>query len=65
MRFNNKLNRAQLGALTLCLSTSLGMSIFVGNSSIFIGFMLGTITISVYVIIVFGRWSAKNTQQAN
>ncbi|EAW26989.1 hypothetical protein ATW7_11250 [Alteromonadales bacterium TW-7] len=61
MKFNNKLNRSQLGALTLCLGTSLGMSIFVGSSSPFIGLMLGTITIGVYVMIVTGKWSAKNT----
>jgi len=61
MKFNNKLNRSQLGALTLCLGTSLGMSIFVGSSSPFIGLMLGTIIIGVYVMIVTGKWSAKNT----
>ena len=61
MKFNNKLNRSQLGALTLCLGTSLGMSIFVGSSSPFIGLMLGTITIGVYAMIVTGKWSAKNT----
>ena len=57
MRFNNKLNRAQLGALTLCLGASLGMSIVVGGSSPIIGLMLGTITLGVYVMIVSGKWS--------
>ncbi|PKH89559.1 hypothetical protein [Colwellia sp. Bg11-28] len=61
MRFNNKLNRAQLGALTICLGASLGMSFLVGSSSPFIGLMLGTITIGVYVMIVSGKWSVKNT----
>ncbi|CAM3244526.1 Orphan protein [Shewanella violacea] len=61
MRFNNKLNRAQLAALTLCFGTSLAMSIFVGSSSPFIGLMLGTITIGVYVMIVSGKWSTKST----
>jgi len=61
MKFNNKLNRAQLAALTLCLGTSLGMSVFVGSSSPFIGFMLGTITIGVYVMITSRKWSVKNT----
>ncbi|MBH0001534.1 MULTISPECIES: hypothetical protein [Pseudoalteromonas] len=61
MRFNNKLNRAQLGALTICLGTSLGMSFLVGSSSPFIGLMLGTITIGIYVMILSGKWSAKNT----
>ena len=61
VRFNNKLNRAQLGALTICLGASLGMSFLVGSSSPFIGLMLGTITIGVYVMIVSGKWSVKNT----
>ncbi|WP_019028281.1 hypothetical protein [Colwellia piezophila] len=61
MRFNNKLNRAQLCALTLCLGTSLGMSFLVGSSAPLIGVMLGTITIGAYVMIVSGKWSAKNT----
>ena len=61
MKFKNKLNRAQLGALTLCLCASLGMSFLVGSSSLFIGLMLGTITVGVYVMIVSGKWSAKNT----
>lgn len=60
MKLNHKLNRAQLGALTLCLGTSLGMSIFVGRSSPFIGLMLGIITIGVYVMIISGKWRAKN-----
>ena len=61
MKFVNKLNRSQIGGLTLCLGASIGMSIFVGNSSPFIGLMLGTITIGVYVMILSGKWSAKNT----
>ncbi len=61
MRFDNKLNRAQLGALTLCAGTSFGMSIFVGSSSPFIGIMLGIITIGAYVMIVSGKWGTKNT----
>ena len=61
MRFNNKLNRAQLGALTICLGASLGMSFLVGSSSPFIGGMLGVVTIGVYVMIVSGKWNAKNT----
>jgi biopolymer transport protein ExbB/TolQ len=59
MKFNNKLNRSKLGALTLCLGTALGMSVYVGSSSPFIGLMLGTITIGVYVMIVTGKWKAK------
>lgn len=61
MIFNNKLNRAQLGVFTLCLGTSLGMSFLVGSSSPFIGLMLGIITVGVYVMVVSGKWSAKNT----
>jgi hypothetical protein len=61
MKFNNKLNRAQLSAVTLCLGTSLGMSIFVGSSSPFIGLMLGIITVGVYLMILTGKWSEKNT----
>jgi len=59
MKFNKKLNRAQLGALTLFLGASLGMSFLVGSSSPFVGGMLGTITIGVYVMIVSGKWSKK------
>ena len=61
MKLNHKLNRAQLSALTLCLGTSLGMSIFVGSSSPFIGLMFGIITIGVYVMIISGKWSTKHT----
>jgi hypothetical protein len=59
MRFNNKLNRVQVGALTICLGASLGMSFLVGSSSAFIGGMLGAITIGVYVRIISGGWSEK------
>jgi len=62
MNFKNKLNKAQIGALTLCLGASFGMSILVGSSSPFIGLMLGTITVGVYIMIISGKWSAKNTQ---
>jgi hypothetical protein len=61
MKFKNKLNRAQLSAVTLCLGTSLGMSIFVWSSSPFIGLMLGIITVGVYLMILSGKWSEKNT----
>lgn len=61
MKFKNKLNRAQLSAVTLCLGASLGMSIFVVSSSPFIGLMLGTITVGVYLMILSGKWSAQNT----
>lgn len=61
MKLNNKLNRAQLGAVTLCFGTSLGMSIFVGSSSSFIGLMFGIITIGVYVMIISGKWGTKHT----
>jgi hypothetical protein len=61
IKFKNKLNRAQLSAVTLCLGTSLGMSIFVGSSSPFIGLMLGIITVGVYLMILSGKWSEKNT----
>lgn len=61
MRFNIKLNLAKLGALTICLGASLSMSIFVGRLSPFIGAMLALITIGVYVMIISGKWGAKNT----
>jgi len=61
MKFNNKLNRAQLSALTLCIATSLGLAFFTGSSEPVIGIMLGIITVGVYVMIVSGKWGRKNT----
>ena len=60
MKINNKLNRVQLIAATLCFGASLGMSIFIGSSSTLIGLMLGAITVSVYVMIISGKWSGKS-----
>lgn len=59
MKFNRKLNRSQLSALILCLGTSLGLCVFIGGSSPFIGIMLGTIPAGVYFMIVSGRWVQK------
>ncbi len=61
IKLKNILNRAQLTAVTLCLSASLGMSIFLSASSPFIGLMFATITAGVYVTILSGKWSSKNT----
>ncbi|MBU2204470.1 MAG: hypothetical protein KKE72_07160 [Gammaproteobacteria bacterium] len=61
MKLKNKLNRTQLSSITLCLGASLGMSVFVGNSSPFIGLMFGTVSVGVYLMIISGKWSAKNT----
>lgn len=61
MKFNNKLNRVQLSALTLCLATSLGLAFFTGSSTPAIGVMLGVITVGVYVMIVSGKWASINT----
>lgn len=61
MKLKNKLNRAQLSSVTLCLGASLSMSIFVGNSSPFVGLMFGTVSVGVYLMIISGKWSAKNT----
>ncbi len=61
MRVKNKLNQAKLGALTICLGVSLGMSIFVGSTSPYIGSMLGIITVGVLVMIVSGKWGTKST----
>ncbi|MDO6613439.1 hypothetical protein Q4601_10745 [Shewanella sp. 1_MG-2023] len=57
----NKFNQAKLGALTICLGVSLGMSIFVGSTSPYIGSMLGIITVGVFVMIVSGKWGTKST----
>ncbi len=65
MKFNNKLDRAQLSALTLCLATSLGLAFFTGSSTPAIGVMLGVITVGVHVMIVSGKWDGKNTQLAS
>jgi hypothetical protein len=61
MTFNHKLNRANFVAVTLCLGTSLGMSFLVGSENPFIGLMLGTITVGVYIMILSGKWRTKNT----
>jgi hypothetical protein len=61
MKFSRKLNRVNLVAITLCLTTSLGMSYQVWSSSPFIGLMLGLITVGVYIMLVSGKWITKNT----
>ena len=63
MKYNKKLNRAKLGAITLCLGTSLGMSFFVGSTDLFIGLMLGIITVGVYILIFSGKGSTKNANK--
>jgi len=62
LKLINRYKRAQLVAVTACLGTSLAMAFFVGDSSPFIGLMLAIITFGVYLMIVSGKWKAKNTQ---
>jgi hypothetical protein len=61
MKFSRKLNRVNLVVITLCLTTSLGMSYQVWSSSPFIGLMLGVITAGVYIMLISGKWITKNT----
>lgn len=60
MKFNHKLTKAKLSAVTLCLGVSFGMSLLIGSTDPFMGLMLGIITIGVYIMIVSGKWNSKN-----